>query len=108
MDGGGGEGCIEDNPLFVVPGYWDWPNEGDWVEGDYHLLGVSPCIDAGDPSLGPAPGQRDIDGQLRVWDGDYDGTAIVDMGADEFGSRPFGNTDSGGELGPEDVRPIPP
>ena len=34
----------------------------------------------------PGQSDTDIDGQLRVWDGDGDGVAIVDMGVDEFGS----------------------
>ena len=34
-----GTGCIETNPLFVDPS-----------NGDYHLTGNSPCIDAGDPN----------------------------------------------------------
>jgi parallel beta-helix repeat protein len=80
-----GEGNIDEEPLFVNPGYWadaDDPNiavepndpNAIWVEGDYHLKSqagrwnpiskswvqddvTSPCIDAGDPNspIGPEP-----------------------------------------------------
>ena len=67
-----GEGNIDVDPMFAVPGFWD-PNgtpqdaSGDfWADGDYHLKSqagmwdtdqerwtkddvTSPCIDAGDP-----------------------------------------------------------
>ena len=66
-----GMGNIDENPLFVDPGYWDAngtlndPNDDSWVNGDYHLKSqtgrwnpnsqswvqddvTSPCIDAGD------------------------------------------------------------
>jgi hypothetical protein len=49
---------------------------------DYHLTAGSPCIDAGDPDFGS--GLTDMDDEPRVGDGDGDGTAIVDMGADEY------------------------
>ncbi|MHC4474789.1 MAG: choice-of-anchor Q domain-containing protein, partial [Planctomycetota bacterium] len=49
-----------------------------WVEGDYHLLAGSPCINAGDPNYVAGANETDIDGQIRVWDG------RIDMGADEF------------------------
>jgi hypothetical protein len=47
---------------------------------DYHILAGSPVIDLGSPHGAPA---RDFDGQCRPFDGDSDGTAIVDIGADE-------------------------
>jgi hypothetical protein len=50
---------------------------------DYHLKVESPCIDAGDPQ-GDYNGQKDIDGEPRVFDGDYNDSEIVDMGADEY------------------------
>ncbi|NIP55528.1 MAG: hypothetical protein GWN00_14405, partial [Aliifodinibius sp.] len=50
---------------------------------DYHLRVESPCIDAGDPN-GDYTGQKDIDGEPRVFDGDYNEVPIVDMGADEY------------------------
>jgi hypothetical protein len=63
---------INADPLFVDP-----ENE------DYHLSSESPCIDAGTNS---APGLPafDFEGESRVTDGDQDGTATVDMGADEY------------------------
>jgi len=68
----GGLGNINEDPLFVEPGYWnrndtpDDPNDDFWVAGDCHLLSfgwwwdanverwrwdyvTSPCIDAGNP-----------------------------------------------------------
>ena len=67
-----GEGNIDADPCFVMPGYWDAngtpedANDDFWVDGDYHLQSAagrwdpnnqswvqdavtSPCIDAGDP-----------------------------------------------------------
>jgi len=84
-----GAGNIDAAPCFVEPGYWADVNDPNiivepndpnavWVEGDYHLLEASPCINAGDPNFVAGPNETDIDGQPRVWDG------RVDMGADEF------------------------
>ena len=67
-----GEGNIDVDPCFTMPGYWDQNGTPDdttddfWVDGDYHLKSeagrwnpvseswvtddiTSPCIDAGDP-----------------------------------------------------------
>jgi hypothetical protein len=66
---------IDIDPFFVLPG--TWTNEDLWLEGDYHLLFGSPCIDAGDPNK-DYTGQTDIDGRERVF-GQY-----VDIGADEY------------------------
>jgi parallel beta-helix repeat protein len=46
----------------------------------FHLQQSSPAVDAGTNADAPA---RDIDHQPRPLDGDGDGSAIVDMGADE-------------------------
>jgi len=75
--GGAGEGNIDRNPVFALPGRWDDNGTPDdtsddvWIDGDYHLRSrfgrwypaanygiggwvsdkmTSPCIDAGDPS----------------------------------------------------------
>ncbi len=58
-------GSINSNPCFVAAD-----------ANDFHLIGLSPCIDSGDPNENCA-GQVDIDGQARLVDG------RVDMGADE-------------------------
>jgi len=77
MGGWTGPGNIDATPEFV------WPSEG--ATADYRLLSISPCIDAG--SNGAAAGiLTDLDGNLRIWDGDDVPGAAVDMGAYEFGS----------------------
>jgi hypothetical protein len=95
-----GEGNIDADPCFVDPGYWDTnstpvpppsppgPPPGpplapistssySWVEGDYHLLEDSPCIDSGDPNYVAEPNETDLDGRPRVVGG------RIDMGAYE-------------------------
>jgi len=52
------------------------------VEGDFHLLADSPCIDAAD-NLAVAT-NADVDGNARILDGNNDGDSVVDMGACEF------------------------
>ena len=76
-----GEGNINANPCFVQSGYWD--ADGVWVEGDYHLLPDSPCIDAGTNIVLDLP-EYDADGNPRIVDGNYDGEPIIDMGAYEY------------------------
>ena len=68
-----GPGNIDADPLFA-----------DSANGDYRLMAGSPCIDAGDPDFIADPQETDIDADPRVVDGNGDGTAVVDMGADEF------------------------
>jgi hypothetical protein len=98
--GWAGEGNVNTDPCFLVAGYWVDGNDPNivvepndpnavWVEGDYRLLAISPCIDAGDPNYVPAPNETDLDGNPRVVDGDNDGNAVVDMGAYEV---QFANT----------------
>jgi len=84
-----GEGNIDADPCFVEPGYWvlrDDPNivvepndpNAIWIEGDYHLLPDSSCIDAGDPNHQYDPNETDLDGKPRVIGG------RIDMGAFEY------------------------
>jgi predicted outer membrane repeat protein len=75
-----GGGNVDGNPMFMADGYWDdrgTPGDrGDdeWVEGDYHLVGFSPCIDAGDPAYLPDPTVLDLGGDERLIN------QVVDMG----------------------------
>jgi hypothetical protein len=83
-----GKGNIDADPYFVEPGYWADANDPNiivepndpnavWVDGDYHLLPDSPCIDTGDPNYVAVPNETELDGNPRVR-GD-----VIDMGAYE-------------------------
>ena len=65
-----GPGDISVDPLFV-----------DAAAGDYHLYPDSLCTDRGTNTGAPS---TDFEGDLRPFDGDRDGIATVDMGADEY------------------------
>ena len=88
-----GEGNIDFDPCFVQPGYWlevntppppcFWcppppPQPDIWIEGDYHLLLESLCIDAGDQYYAAGPNETDLDGNSRI------SGQRVDMGAYEY------------------------
>jgi hypothetical protein len=68
----GTNGNFSTDPLFATPS-----------RGDYHLLSSSFCIDAG-YNQAPSLPDKDLDGDPRIVDGNGDGNAIIDMGADEF------------------------
>ncbi|MHC4642169.1 MAG: choice-of-anchor Q domain-containing protein, partial [Planctomycetota bacterium] len=70
-----GKGNIDADPYFVETGYWD--ANGVWIDGDYHLLQDSPCIDTGDPNYIAKPNETDLDGKPRIVGG------RIDMGAYE-------------------------
>jgi hypothetical protein len=67
----GTNGNIRQDPLFV-----------NQASVDFHLQNNSPCIDIGSDSV-PGLSITDFEGDLRILDGDNDGTAMVDLGADE-------------------------
>ncbi|NIP26257.1 MAG: hypothetical protein GWN67_18155 [Phycisphaerae bacterium] len=78
-----GPGNIDADPCFIDTGYWDPngtpddANDDVWVDGDYHLLSGSPCIDTGDPNYIAGPNETDLDGRPRIIGG------RIDMGAYE-------------------------
>ena len=65
--------CITNAPDFM-----------DAASGNYRLKYGSPCIDTGNNSK--APGTTDLAGNVRIVDGNSDGTNTVDMGATEYHS----------------------
>ncbi len=93
-----GTGNIDADPLFVDP-----------LNGDYHLLPGSPCIDAADNTAVPGGVTTDLDGNARFLDDPYvtdtgnrDGiNPIVDMGAYELCLWDCGG-DHDGNVGIED------
>jgi hypothetical protein len=75
----GGTGNIDADPCFIKPSYWDANDV--WLDGDYHLLPGSPCIDVGDPNYIAGHNETDLDGKPRVIGG------RIDMGAFEYQPR---------------------
>ncbi len=71
IDGGGN--IIGSNPLFT-----------DQINGDFHLLPGSPCIDAGYDTTGY--NTMDFDYYHRMVDGNNDGIDRIDIGAFEYNS----------------------
>jgi len=61
----------------------------DIQNGDFHLAPGSIAIDAGFDTLGYYY-PFDLDYNTRVWDGDNNGTAIIDIGPYEFGAPSLG------------------
>ncbi|MCP4710472.1 MAG: hypothetical protein GY869_17760, partial [Planctomycetes bacterium] len=92
--GWSGEGNIDVDPKFV-----------DMSGNDFHLQADSACVDAGtNTPAGGLPGM-DYDGTVRLWDGDLDGIATVDIGAYELINANMGlvyivDDDAAGDPGP--------
>lgn len=70
---------------------YGWPGDNmalpplfaDPAGGDFHLSGLSPCIDKGDNTAPELPAQ-DYEGDNRIINGDLVPGAVVDLGADEY------------------------
>jgi hypothetical protein len=77
-----GEGIIDSIPQFLG---------GDEYDPLYYqLTELSPCVDVGTPdTTGLYLPPWDLLHNYRVWDGDGDGVAIIDMGCYEFGAEPY-------------------
>jgi hypothetical protein len=60
------------DPQFVEP-----------ISSDYHLQSTSACVDAGDPAA-TSVGAKDLDNNIRIWDGNNDDLVVVDCGALEY------------------------
>lgn len=97
-----GEGVFDwiyENNIDDMPGFID-PTDGvgnqyDALQSDWYLTPSSPCIDTGTGSIPMfSIPLWDIQGTNRIWDGNEDGFAIIDMGAYEYGSPPFVNIDN--------------
>jgi len=84
-DGAAGTGNISADPKFTS---FD----------DFHLQPDSPCIDGGDPGHIFDGGEKDFDGQSRVF------LARVDMGADEFRPSLTGDFDDDLDVDLDDYR----
>lgn len=81
--------CVLNDPRFTGSDGNNYtpPQFVDSGSGDYRLDPASPCVDTGDPAATNA-GDSDLDGAVRVWDGDGDTVTVVDRGAWEHGAPP--------------------
>ncbi|NQT72729.1 MAG: right-handed parallel beta-helix repeat-containing protein [Chloroflexi bacterium] len=88
----GGDEIWNDGETTITASYSNiqggYPGEGNidqepMLTADFRLQSNSPCIDTGTNSAPNLP-SSDFEGEPRVMDGDGDGIAIADMGADEY------------------------
>jgi hypothetical protein len=81
--------CIDGGGNIIVDSLQAQSIFEDIQNGDFHLAPGSIAIDAGFDTLGYYY-PFDIDFNQRVWDGDNNGTAIIDIGPYEYGAPAFG------------------
>ena len=81
--------CIDGGGNIIIDSLQAQTLFEDILNGDFHLIEGSPAIDAGFDSLGYYY-PFDMDYNQRVWDGDNNGTAIIDIGPYEFGAPSLG------------------
>jgi hypothetical protein len=74
-----GRNNISINPVYISPG-----------SGDFHLSHGSPCIDAGSNQF--VSFETDFDGKVRIWNATDKDSAIVDIGAFEYGTPCYATT----------------
>jgi hypothetical protein len=89
--------------------FYEEPDFVDSASGNYHLLSTSPCIDVGD-STASGVGAKDLDGNIRVVDGDGNTNAVIDLGAWEYGAGAIQNIaveKSGVSILNGDLIPVP-
>jgi len=93
QNGSNDKNCISSDPCFVSPGQWDANgtpgdfNDDSWVDGDYHLLPESPCINRGNYTYCMYLPYTDRDGNCRL------GDSQIDMGCYEANSLPDADGD---------------
>jgi len=74
------DGNMMDDPQFTGTG-----------KNPYSLSNGSPCVDAGTPDVtGLYLPETDLAGNHRIWDGDENGSAIIDIGPYEYGASVVG------------------
>lgn len=77
------DGNIDEAPLFLMSG-----------DDPYQLSEFSPCIDSGTPdTTGLFIPPWDVLHNQRVWDGNGNGVATIDIGCYEFGAPQFVDTE---------------
>ena len=83
------EGCIDGGGNIWVDSLQAQQLFVNIENNNFHLVEGSLAIDAGFDTLGYYY-PFDMDYNTRVWDGDNNGTAIIDIGPYEFGAPAFG------------------
>ena len=81
--------CIDGGGNIIIDSLQAQTLFEDILNGDFHLIEGSPAIDAGFDTLSYYY-PFDMDYNHRVWDGDGNGSAIIDIGPYEYNSPAFG------------------